>query len=89
MEEKKETVKKTFTEEEVKNLIQGLKSQNTQLMYQLQNLNMQNVFKRLDYLFKVVENECSFAQEFVTKCIEEIQEVMIPKDTEEPTEDEK
>lgn len=89
MEEKKAVAKKTFTEEEVKNLIQGLKSQNNQLMYQLQNLNMQNVFKRLDYLFKVVENECSFPQDFVTKCIDEIQEIMIPKDTEEPTEDEK
>lgn len=41
------------------------------------------MFRRLDYLFKVVENCHMFTQDFTEKCINEIVEVMtIP---EEPT----
>ena len=34
------------------------------------------MFKRLDYLFKVVENGKVFKQEFLEKCITEIEELM-------------
>ena len=53
----------------------------------LQDVNMNNIFKRLDYLFKVVENGHMFKQDFLDKCITEIEEIMaIPEeDREEKT----
>ena len=40
-----------------------------------------SVFKRLDYLFKVVENKDSFSTEFVAGCIKEIEAIMtIPEE---------
>ena len=42
----------------------------------LQDANMNNIFKRLDYLFKVVENGHMFKQDFLDKCIAEIEELM-------------
>lgn len=41
------------------------------------------MFKRLDYLFKVVENGSAFKQDFFEKCIMEIEELMtVPEDVE-------
>ena len=93
MEEKKAVAEnpaqKTFTEAEVRKIVEGFKSQNTQLFYQLQNANMNNMFKRLDYLFKVVENATMFDEAFVEQCTSEIKELMTPPapETEEETED--
>ena len=40
------------------------------------------MFKRLDYLFKVVENGHMFKQDFFEKCIAEIEELMtVPEET--------
>ena len=75
MEEKTKTEP---TVEQYKNFIEALKSQNTQLIYQLQNANLSNMFKRLDYLFKVIENSTSFNKDFVNSCIEEIKSLMTP-----------
>ncbi len=69
---------KTYTEAEVRKLVEGFKSQNAQLIYQLQNTNMNNLFKRLDYLFKVIENATMFDEAFVEQCITEIKELMTP-----------
>lgn len=85
MEEKE--VKKEPTVEQYKQVVEALKSQNTQLMYQLQNANMANLFKRLDYLFKVVENAAMFDEAFVEQCIAEIKELMTPPETEEKAEE--
>ena len=42
---------------------------------------MTNMFKRLDYLFKVVEHGHMFKQDFLDKCITEIEEIMaIPEE---------
>ena len=44
-------------------------------------MNMANIFKRLDYLFKVVDLSVEFKQEFVNKCKEEITTLMtLPKE---------
>jgi hypothetical protein len=52
-----------------------------ELYTRLQQSEMSNVFKRLDYLFKIVENIHSFPEEFQKKCIEEIVSFMtIPED---------
>lgn len=42
------------------------------------------MFKRLDYLFKVIENGHMFKQDFLEKCIAEIESLItIPKQEEE------
>ena len=51
----------------------------------MQEMDMANMFKRLDYLFKVVENGTMFDPDFLNKCIDEIENVMMPK--EEPSEE--
>lgn len=88
MEEKEVTATPTEpTKEQYMEFIKALKSQNAQLMHQLQNANMINMFKRLDYLFKVVENAPMFDEAFVDKCVEEIKELMTPPSEEEKVED--
>lgn len=46
------------------------------LYVRLQQADMANMFKRLDYLFKVVENNDNFPQEFTKHCVDEIVDVM-------------
>lgn len=80
MEEKE--VKTEPTVEQYKKLVEALKSQNAQLIYQLQGTNLNNMFKRLDYLFKIVENAAMFDEVFVDQCIAEIKELMTPPEEE-------
>ena len=92
MEEQKEKVIKMQPEaerpekmsyEQLENVAHQLSDQAKQLYMQLQNANMSNMFKRLDYLFKVVENSHMFKLDFVDKCINEIEDFMtIPEETE-------
>lgn len=92
MEEQKEKVIKMQPEaerpekmsyEQLENVAHQLSEQAKQLYMQLQNANMSNMFKRLDYLFKVVENNHMFKLDFVNKCINEIEDFMtIPEETE-------
>lgn len=71
--------------EKLENVAHQLSEQNRQLFAKLQELNMTNVFKRLDYLFKVVENGHMFDQDFLEKCIAEIESLMtVPEQEEEP-----
>ena len=70
--------------EQLENVAHQLSEQAKQLYAQLQAANMTNMFKRLDYLFKVVENGHVFNQEFLNKCIAEIEEhITIPEEVEE------
>lgn len=75
--------------EQLENVAHQLSEQNRQLFAKLQELNMTNIFKRLDYLFKVVENGHMFEQDFLEKCIAEIESLMtVPEQEGEPeTED--
>ena len=66
------------TYEQLEKEIAGLKGMNNQLMAQLQNMNMSNLFKRLDYLFKVMESREALNPEFVNMCAEEIMFHMTP-----------
>lgn len=81
------TEKKKFSYEELNDIASQLSQQNQQLYAQLQRVNMTNAFRRLDYLFKVVENGAWFTQEFLDNCISEIEESLTIK--EEDTEDNK
>ena len=42
------------------------------------------MFKRLDYLFKVIENGAMFSAEFLDKCLKEIEETMTIEEEGEP-----
>lgn len=75
MEEKK---KKELSYEELKNVAGQLSQQNQQLNMMLQQANMSNMFKRMDYLFKVLELKECFDSEFVIACSEEIKGLMTP-----------
>ena len=72
--------------EELENVAHQLSEQNRQLYAKLQEVNISNMFKRLDYLFKVVENASMFDLEFCTECTEEIKKLItIPEeDSEKP-----
>ena len=70
--------------EQLENVAHQLSEQTKQLYMKLQAANMSNMFKRLDYLFKVEENGHMFKQYFLEKCIAEIEEIMtVPEETEE------
>ena len=70
--------------EQLENVAHQLSEQNRQFFAKLQELNMANMFKRLDYLFKVIENGHMFKQDFLEKCIAEIESLItIPKQEEE------
>ena len=69
--------------EQLENVAHQLSEQTKQLYMKLQAANMSNMFKRLDYLFKVVENGHMFKQDFLEKCIAEIEEIMtVPEEVE-------
>lgn len=80
MEETK-NVEKKLSYDELENAANELLMQNQQMYNELQKANMSNVFKRLDYLFKVVEFNTSFNTEFVNSCVAEIEEMMTIKET--------
>ena len=68
--------------EQLENVAHQLSEQAKQLYMKLQAANMSNMLKRLDYLFKVVENGHMFKQDFLEKCIAEIEEIMtVPEET--------
>ena len=70
--------------EQLESVAHQLSEQNRQMFAKLQELNMVNMFKRLDYLFKVIENGHMFKQDFLEKCIAEIESLItIPKQEEE------
>lgn len=69
--------------EQLEQIAHQLSEQARQLHRQLQEANLNNMFKRLDYLFKVVESGHIFDDDFLHKCIEEIKEIMtIPEKSE-------
>ena len=85
MEETKEVKKLSY--EELEKVAHGLNNQCQTLYKELQNANMLNTFKRLDYLFKVVENINEFPQEFTKHCIEEVVNIMTVPEEENTNED--
>ena len=71
--------------EQLEGVAHQLSEQNRQLFAKLQELNMTNMFKRLDYLFKVIENGHMFEQHFLEKCIAEVESLMtVPEQEEKP-----
>lgn len=73
MEDKKE---KKATYDELNNYCAQLFEQNKKLQEQVKQLNMANMFRRLDYLFAVVSNKDAFDKDFIAKCVAEIQQAL-------------
>lgn len=77
--------------EQLEQVAHQLSEQARQLYGQLQKSNLSNMFKRLDYLFKVVENSHMFKQDFLDRCVKEIEDIMTvpeePENSEEETPD--
>ena len=69
--------------DQLESVAHQLSEQNRQMFAKLQELNMANMFKRLDYLFKVIENGHMFKQDFLEKCIAEIESLMVVPEQEE------
>lgn len=80
MEETNVNVEKKLSYEELEKAANELLMQNQQLYTELQKANMANVFKRMDYLFKVVEFNTVFDTEFVNNCTAEIKDMMTIKE---------
>lgn len=97
--EKKTTTKKTAakaatapvqekpTYEQLENYAKQLSIQAQRMAARIQDLETVLDSKRMDYLFKVVENPISFAEEFVNDCAEEIRISLTPNQPEENTEE--
>ena len=81
-----------YSYEELNRICSELHQQNQYLMKQLRQLDMSNMFKRLDYLFKVVEtaninldgSHYGYDSDFVMGCIAEIQDALsVPAESKE------
>lgn len=64
-----------ITYEQLEQTVQQLRNQVNILYNRIQEMNMTNTFKRLDYLFKVVSFKDSFGS-FASKCAAEIELLM-------------
>lgn len=60
--------------------VKRLSASQSVLLEKLNNMNMVNLFKRLDYLFKVMEFQSMFDKSFVEKCSKEIVDLMTIKE---------
>lgn len=77
--------KQKLTYEQLNDVCNQLFQQNQKLRESLQEINAINMFKRLDYLFKVVELASTFKDsDFVNSCMDEIKEALtVPDDSKE------
>lgn len=74
-------IKKKLTYEELENAAHQLSEQSRQLYKRLQEAEISNLFKRLDYLFKILDFETFFPRDFVENSAKEIVDIMtIPKE---------
>jgi hypothetical protein len=57
--------------------------QNQQLMNRIKSMDMTNIFRRFDYLFKIMEHSDKYPKEFVGAIINEICTGMYPEEPKE------
>lgn len=81
MEEQKKTKgteekQQKLTYEQLNDACNQLWQQNQMLTKRNKELEQFNMFKRLDYLFKVLEFKDTFSVDFVGDCVNEIEEAM-------------
>lgn len=78
MEEKNKEIKAhpKLSYEDLERVAHQLSEQNRELITRVQEYSDSLVFKRLDYLFKIVESRDAFLPDFVTTCINEIENII-------------
>ena len=86
-EEVKEEQPKKLTYEQLEQVAVQVSNQNKELVQKLQEANLFNAFKRLDYLFNVLQYKDAFNAEFVAKCAAEIEASLTIQKTEEKPEE--
>ena len=87
--ERKEEKREKLSYEQLADVCHQLSEQSQTLYRKLQEANMSNMFKRLDYLFAVVENRAAFPEDFIKKCVNEIITSMTIPEAEEKEGDDK
>jgi len=76
--------KKELTYEELKTVADQLHQQNQMLIKEVNQRGNADFHKRVEYLFKVIENKSVFNEGFVSNCAKEIQSIItIPEQVEE------
>ena len=83
MEEKKNVEKLSY--EQLENAAAQLQQRVATLQNQLNGIN--SAMYRLNFLFKVLEVNKYFPEDFLKSCADEVMDLMIIKDDEEPAED--
>ena len=74
---------KKLSYEELKNIAGQLQQQNKMLVEQMYKARNEEMYKRIDYLFKVLENKDSFSTGFCHGVANEIEDVLTIEDQEE------
>lgn len=77
---------KKLSYEELEKYASMAAQRNVELENALRDKQMGEVVARLNFLFKVVENAKAFPKEYVAKCVEDIQRVLV---VDKPEEDKK
>lgn len=62
--------------DELMQIANRLSATNAELQKRLNDAMLGNFFTRLDFLFRVIQNKDSFTDDFIKKCVDEIQESM-------------
>ena len=89
-ENEKSLKKEKMSYEQLENIAHQLSEQSRVLIQKLQDANMTNAFKRLDYLFKVIDMAHMFEEEFVTECVNEVKGlIQIPEEIDPNVEEKK
>lgn len=68
---------KKLSYEELENYAKQLTQQFDMMRKQMESMQLQEVVARLNFLFKVVELAKHFNKEYVSKCVEEIQRILV------------
>ena len=74
---------KKLSYEELKNVCGQLQQQNAFMREQMLKARNEELYKRIDYLFKVVENKQAFSNVFYDNVVNEIEEILTPVEQEE------
>lgn len=86
--QKHEAQHQKFTYEQLNDVCSQLYQENQKLAARLQQANLSNMFRRMDYLFLVLKYADRFDAEFVQSCTEELKSAISPRVEEEDKEEE-
>lgn len=64
------------SKEELVMIIEDMQKKMKKMYSDLCEMNMFNIFKRLDYLFKVIENDEVFSKDYVDSIVKEVMELL-------------